>query len=89
MKVVELLQPSDPNHERPALPPSRSNLLLGGLGHGVESTAVLEPLDLRLVEGVLQGNVERRAVLGVHNEGDGLANGELGAKNINLYIANN
>jgi len=31
---------------------SCNHLVLGGLGHGVEGRAVLEPLDLTLVEGV-------------------------------------
>lgn len=59
-------------------------LVLGSLGHGVESTAVLEPLNLRGVEGVLEGDVERLAILGVNNHGDGLADLKLGAENIDL-----
>lgn len=54
------------------------------LGHGVQGTAVLEPLDLASVEGVGQLDVERLAILGLDNECDGLAGGELSALDVNL-----
>ena len=63
---------------------STSNLLLGSLGHGVEGTAVLEPLNLGLVEGVLELNLVVLAILGVDDHGDGLADSELGAEDVNL-----
>lgn len=59
-------------------------VLVGVLGHRVEGRTVLEPLDLGLVEGMRQGNLERLAVLGVNDHGEGLANGKLGAEKINL-----
>merc|ERR1719487_1488966 len=62
------------------------HLLLGGLGHGVEGRAVLEPLDLALVEGVRKLDLVRLAVLGVNLHGHGLANGELSAEKVNLVI---
>lgn len=52
--------------------------------HSVKSTAILEPLNLGLVEGVLQRNLERLAVLGVNDHGDGLANSKLGSENVDL-----
>lgn len=61
------------------------NLFSVGLGHGVQGTAVLEPLNLASVEGVGQLDVERLAILGLDNEGDGLAGFELGALNVNLF----
>lgn len=62
------------------------HLLLVGLGHGVEGRAVLEPLDLALVEGVRKLDLVRLAVLGVNLHGHGLANGELSAEKVNLVI---
>jgi hypothetical protein len=60
-------------------------LLLGCLGHGVERTAVLEPLDLALVEGVCELDVESLAAVGgVDDKSHGLANGELGALEVDL-----
>ena len=55
-----------------------------GLGHGVEGAAVLEPLNLGLVEGVRQLDLELRAILGVDDHGDGLADGELGGEDVDL-----
>jgi hypothetical protein len=60
----------------------RSGIVI--LGHGVEGRAVLEPLDLTLVEGVRELDVEGLAVLGVDPHGHGLANGELGAEKVDL-----
>jgi hypothetical protein len=60
------------------------HLFLGRLGHRVQGASVLEPLNLRLVEGVVQLDLERLAVLGVDDHGDGLANGQLGAEDIDL-----
>lgn len=60
-------------------------LLLGGLGHGVEGRTVLEPLNLGLVEGVGQRDLERGAAIGgVDNHGERLANLELGAEKVDL-----
>lgn len=58
----------------------------GVLGHGVQGAAVLEPVDLAGVEGVGQGDVESGTALGVHAQGQGLANGQLGAQDIDLEI---
>lgn len=55
-----------------------------GLGHGVKGTAILEPLNLGLVESVLELDVENLTVLGVDDHGDRLTDGELGGENINL-----
>lgn len=52
-------------------------------GHGVERRAVLEPLDLGLVEGVAQLNIVGLAILGVDTEGHGLADSELSAHQVN------
>lgn len=53
------------------------------LGHGVKGAAVLEPLELGLVEGVGELDVEGlAAVLGVDAEGHWLADGELGAHEV-------
>ena len=61
-------------------------LVLGVLGHGVEGRAVLEPLNLGLVEGVRELDLEVLAVLGVDLHGDGLANGELSAEDVDLVL---
>ena len=54
------------------------------LGHGVQSTAVLEPLDLASIEGVGQLDLEGLAVLGLDDHRKGLADLELGALQVNL-----
>lgn len=54
------------------------------LGHGVKSATVLEPLDLAGVEGVGQLDLEGLALLGLDDHGEGLANLELGALQVNL-----
>lgn len=59
-------------------------LTLNGLCHGVQGTAVLEPLNLGFVERMLQWNLERGTILGVDDHGDGFAHSKLGTKNINL-----
>lgn len=59
---------------------------LRGLGHGVEGRAVLEPLDLALVEGVGERDVVGGAVGGVNTEGHGLADGEFSAEQVNLVV---
>lgn len=56
------------------------------LGHGVQGAAVLEPLNLCLIESLLQLDFERLAVLGVNSHDERLSNGELSAGNINLFI---
>ena len=61
-------------------------LVLVLLGHGVEGRAVLEPLNLGLVEGVRELDLEVLAVLGVDLHGDWLANGELSAEDVDLVI---
>lgn len=55
------------------------------LGHGVQGAAVLEPLDLTSVESVGQLDVERLAILGLDNQGNGLAGLELGALDVDLW----
>jgi len=60
--------------------------LFCGLGHGVQGRAVLEPLNLPLVECVRELNFKALAVLGVDNHGHGLANCELGDLEVNLVI---
>ena len=62
------------------------HLCLGGLGHGVEGRAVLEPLDLALVEGVRKLDLEGLTVLGVDSHGHGLADGELSAEKVDLVV---
>lgn len=62
---------------------------LGLLGHGIQSRAVTEPLQLRLVEGVGQLDIERLAILGVDSQSHGLANGELRQLKINSGIRRN
>lgn len=54
------------------------------LSHGVQSTAVLEPLDLASVEGVGQLDLEGLAVLGLDDHRKGLANRKLGALQVDL-----
>ena len=51
--------------------------------HGVEGRAIVEPLNLGLIEGVAQLNVVGLAVLGVDTESHGLANRELSAEQVN------
>jgi hypothetical protein len=59
---------------------------LRSFGHGVQGRSVLEPLDLGLVEGVGQLNVEGLTILGVDTEGHGLANGKLSDQQVHLGI---
>lgn len=54
--------------------------------HGVQGGTVSEPLNLGVVEGVVELDVEGLALLGVDTEGDRLANGELGAEQVNLVL---
>lgn len=64
--------------------------LLARLGHSVEGRAVLEPLDLALVEGVGELDVEGLvAIGGVDNEGDGLADGKLSSLDVDLVVGAN
>ena len=58
--------------------------LLVLLGHCVKGAAVLEPLDLGFVEGVVKLDLEGITVLGVHFQCHGLANSELSAEKVNL-----
>jgi hypothetical protein len=65
-------------------------LLLGRLGHGVESATVLEPLDLALVEGVRQRDVESLAAVGgLDDQGHGLANSKLSDLEVDLVVGAN
>ena len=54
------------------------------LGHGVQGTAVLEPLDLGIVEGVRELDLKGGAILGVNDHGDRLSDGELSAEDVDL-----
>lgn len=56
------------------------------LGHGVQGTSVLEPLDLGLVEGVQKLDLEGFSILGVNDHREGLANGKFCAEDVNLII---
>jgi len=57
------------------------------LGHGVERGTVLEPLELRLVESVREGNVKGIAALcWVDSESHWLAYCKLSAENVNLVV---
>ena len=60
--------------------------LLSRLGHRVQRASVLEPLDLGLVESVVQLNFEGLAILGVDPHGNGLANSQLGAQDVDLEV---
>jgi hypothetical protein len=61
--------------------------LLALLSHGVEGRAVLEPLDLALVEGVRELDVKGLVTVGrVNDQGDGLANSELGSLDVDLVV---
>ena len=54
--------------------------------HGVEGGSILEPLNLGLVEGVAELDVEGGTVLGVDTQSDGLANLELSAEEVDLVL---
>ena len=58
--------------------------LLSRLGHRVQRASVLEPLDLGLVEGVVQLDLEGQAILGVHGHRHRLANGKFCAGEVDL-----
>ena len=58
--------------------------LLSRLGHRVQRSSVLEPLDLGLVEGVVQLDLEGQAILGVHGHRHRLANGKFCAGEVDL-----
>ena len=64
----------------------RDRLVARRAGHGVQGRAVAEPLDLGLVEGVAELDIVRLAILGVDAHRDGLADGELGAHQVDLVI---
>jgi hypothetical protein len=60
-------------------------VLVVGLGHGVQGATVLEPLDLWLVEGVGELNLESSISVGwVDSHGQWLADSELGLEEVNL-----
>ena len=52
------------------------------LGHCIERTAILEPLDLRFVERVRELSFPHLAILGVHLQRQGLPNSEFGAHHV-------
>ena len=57
------------------------------LGHGVQCTAILEPLNLTLIEGVIQLDVKRlAAICGMHAQSHGFVDGQLGAQQVYLVI---
>lgn len=67
--------------------PTQAHLLLGVLGHGVESATVLEPLDLALVEGVRERDVEGLAAIGgVDSKREWLADSKLSGGQINAVV---
>lgn len=64
--------------------------LLAGLSHGVQGGTVLEPLHLALVEGMRELDVKGLvAVGGLDHHGDGLADGELSALDVDLVVGAN
>lgn len=73
-----------PNYLQSHLLSHTHDMRLFRLGHGVECAAVLEPVDLAGVEGVLQLDLVGLAVLGVHGHDEGLAGLELGAGEVDL-----
>ena len=56
------------------------------LGHSVKSAAILEPFNLPLVKSVCKLSLPRSSVLGVHLQRHWLANGELGAHEVNFVV---
>lgn len=63
------------------------HLLLGVLGHGVESAAVLEPFNLALVEGVGKRDLELLAAIGgVDSHGQRLSRGELSGGQVDTVV---
>lgn len=64
-----------------------AHLVLSRLSHGVQCAAVLEPLNLALVEGVRELDVKSLAAIGgVNGKGHGLANGELSAGQVDAVV---
>lgn len=57
---------------------------LGFLGHSVEGTAVLEPLDLGIVESVVELDFEGLARLGVDGGDERSTSSKLSAGNVDL-----
>lgn len=89
MRLVRLMQLSSPRVFCSSSQSSTliSSFLLLRLGHRVQRASVLKPLDLRLVEGVVQLDLEGLAILGVDRHRKGLANGEFRAGKVNLDYA--
>jgi hypothetical protein len=54
------------------------------LGHRVQCASILEPLDLGLVESVVQLDLERLTVFGVYPESHGLTDCQLRTEQVNL-----
>ena len=64
-----------------------SVLVSGVFGHGVQRAAVLEPLDLAVVKGVVQGHVEDlAAVRWVEAHSDGFASGKFGGQDVDAVV---
>lgn len=57
-----------------------------GLCHGVQSTSVLEPLNLSLVECMGELAVPGVAVFGVDSHCDRLSHSQFGAQNVDLVV---
>jgi hypothetical protein len=77
-KIHRIKTPNTPNLRQ-------TSLSFVGLRHGVKSATVLEPLDLRGIEGVRELDIEGIASSGwVDSKGHWLSNGNLGCKKINL-----
>jgi len=53
-------------------------------GHGVQRTSVLEPLDLRRVEGMRELDLKGRSILGMDAHRQGLSDCQLSAQNVDL-----
>jgi len=54
------------------------------LGHSVKGRSILEPLDLRLIVGVGQFNLEGLTILGVNAHSHGLTHSKLSGEKVNL-----
>ena len=79
-------EPQSPNT---TLPPIPTNPLFVGLSHCVQSTSVLEPLDLRGVESVRELDVEIRISVGwVDSHGQRLADSKFSLHQVDLNTIN-
>lgn len=75
---------SEPKHHPYIIQSYPSLLGVVSLGHGVKGTSVLEPLDLRRVVGVCQLDLESLTLLWVNLHSHWLADGDVGADEVNL-----